>query len=620
MTTFSQFLRTLDSRIQQALTHWAAVIPLLLVLTALAAPALGGAIWYDENRTLYYAGAPAYGDITLLEAVSRIAANHWQAPAYFLLLRGWGGAAGWDVALLRLPSLLFGLLTVAGTYHLARRTFSPQVGFYAVFTLSISLFYVHYLHEMRTYTLIAALVVALVWAYAWVTHGRQPLVVGYALLTLCAAGLVYTHYYTVFPLAGLGIYHLIFRFRKPRYVPTLICFAVAALLFLPWARVLLGGLGLATDDLRSVRNMSLTGAASSVTYMFGNGNRALVILLALLALPARDAARRFVWLWLIASFAVTIAVTRFFPMLTETRYLMFMWMPLGVLVGLGIHRLQTLGISPVMVLAVWALLAARSFTSPAERDLVHPWYTPPLHILADELRGRVGDDDTVLFHLPPNIRQTYDQTTLDYYLDPVGVPFARFIADQYATTDADYARRVLDAVEEPDAVRAWVTYETPVRHWRVGPVQETILPGVGFVPCGTVTENAHITMELFARPAADADPLRFGVPGGGEVRVYMLDAPTVRDGVLEINVGWDVPETVNAGVYSLGLHVVGGDEGLVGQVDVGLGGGFGCDYARVALPERGDYRVRAMVYEWQTGERLPARGDGERPVMAAVGW
>ncbi len=613
------YAERLNDALTAAFSHWAIVVALMLALTALAAPYLGDAIWYDENRTLFYAGAPVYDDVSNAEAVQRIADNRWQAPIYFLLLRAWGAGVGWEVFTLRVPSLYFGLLTVAGTYHIVKRFFNVQVAFYAVFTMSVSAFYVNFLHEMRTYTLLMALVVVMVWAYAWITSGRGPLWAGYTLFTLAVAGLVYVHYYNVFPVAGLGLFHLFGRFRKPRYWQTLACFAMAGVLFLPWAQVLLGGLDMATDDQRIVRNMTFSQAVNNVGYFFGNGNRAFVFFLALLAVPfiRSQNQTRFTWVWLLASFGVAFAATRVFPMLTETRYLLFLWMPLAVLVALGIDRLKGIGVPPAVILLLWAVLAARMITNPDERTLIHPWYTPPLDKLVLEMEGRTREGDHVLFHLPPNIRRTLDQTILDLYLRELPLTRTRFIPDLNATTDIWYANRVIDAAEGAD--RVWITYETPIRNWRVGPVTEETLPQQGFALCGLVEETPQVHMTVMARqPDGDGDAV-FRTTDGHPIDIYLLHEPTVQsDRTVELNLGWYVDREVPPGLHSLAVHIENEAGEIVAQLDDGLtDGNFACRYDSFSLAgaESGAYTVKATVYQWQNGERLapePATPDSRQ--------
>ncbi len=600
--------REWDARFRRWINHWSAIVLLLLAVAALATQSLGDAIWFDEMRTLYYAGAPTYGEATHAELIERISANRYQAPLYFLVLHHWGTVAGWAVTTMRLPSLWFGMLTIAVTYQLVRRYFSPSVAFYTVFTLSMSVFFINYLHEMRTYTLITLFTILLAWCYVRLMCEEDHTPLSYAMLALYGTALMYTHYYAALPLIGLGLYHLLFHFRQPRYLPTLVALALPAILFLPWLGTLLGGLELAVTDERVIENMTLLEVLNNVGAMFANGNAALVLLLVLWAIPETDRQRRFVWFWLLASLMIAFLATRFFPILTEVRYLIFLWPLLGALVGLGISHLVGLGLSPVIILTVWSVFLVRGLNDPTERLRVHPYYTPPLHELANTLEGRVGTNDTVMFVMPPDFPPTFYQSVMDYYLDGLSTdnpPVGRFLTDEYATTDAAYQAAILDIIDETQPDRLWMAYEPAYRHWRVGPIENDILPQAGYAHCGLLTESEALHAVLFAH--ADADDANTVVfdEGEGTIDVSVLNTAAVgQNGALEVNVTWEAPPAVDTSKYSIGFYLFDSAGTVTAQIDMALQPGFNCHYGRFLVDPDETYTLRTAIYQWETGERL----------------
>src|SRR3954462_2209490 len=88
-----------------------------IVLTFLASAALGAlymnriSFWFDEVASMEF----ATGD--LAAGLQRFPD---QMPTYFLVLRGWIALAGYSEVAGRWLSLLFGLLTLALTFRLAR--------------------------------------------------------------------------------------------------------------------------------------------------------------------------------------------------------------------------------------------------------------------------------------------------------------------------------------------------------------------------------------------------------------------------------------------------------------------------------------------------------------------
>jgi hypothetical protein len=117
-----------------------------------------------------------------------------------------------------------------------------------------------------------------------------------------------------------------------------------------------------------------------------------------------------------------------------------------------------------------------------------------------------------------------------------------------------------------------------------------------------------VSVDLFTalKPDQGDAPLRFGT--GIEQRFARPLQPAsnqpgdllVLPVVLQTTMARDVPR----GAYSTGLHIINADGQLVAQADYGLA--EGCQTTDIALNglPPGDYTVYAIVYNWQTGERL----------------
>lgn len=598
---------------------WGWVIPLLLILTALAVPRLGESLWTDEQRTLWYTGAPPqYGPVPITESIARIADNVWQAPFYFTVLRVWGMFVGWSELTLRSLSLFLGLLTVSGLYRLTTRHFTREIAFYATFTFSAGAFWVNYLHEMRAYTLMVLLVVIMVSAYDRITLQpapvtRFPLWSAYLLLTLSVTAQMYTHYFNLFPIAALGLFHLIFRWGKPRYWQTLTCFIVGGLLFFPWLQVFIAGALRSTEDDRRVRNMSLLTMSGNLLYMFANGGIALMIIL--LGVALREWRRaQFVWFILLASIGLVILTTRFFPALFEIRYLLFMWLPLSVLSGVALARLRRDGLPAALLLAIWLGAGLWHISDPAEQARIHRWPPPPLKELHAALVGRTLPDDVVMFHLPPLTPHGDDPGLIAHYTHGLDIVRGRTIPDNYATTDDHYRTLVLEAIEDAD--RVWVSFETDSRNWRIGGVESDILPPLGFTFCGEVERSEAVTLRLFAKQP-DGEPLIFTEPES-TIPVYLHGTPRVHNGTAEVGIVWQLPDDIVPNQHSIAVQIEDAADRVIAQADYGItANGWGCGYAQFDDLPTGDYQARLTVYRWQTGAALSA-GSQPRPLIGTL--
>jgi hypothetical protein len=598
------------------------VILILLLTAILATNHLHDSIWTDEQRTLFYAGAaPHYGLTTLSESLARITENLWQAPAYYLLLWAWGRAVGWSVFALGIPSIFLGLLTIAITYRLASRYFSREIGFYAVALLALNGFFINFMYDMRAYMLFALLTDLMFWCYVFMLEQKYPFI-GYPFFTITLTLLLYTHYFAIFPIAALGLCHLLFQYRQPNFWKVIGCFMVAGTLFLQWVQVLLNGTDRAIEAERSANNLSLIGGVSDIFYLFSNGSEAFLLLLLLLAAAARHPKNKFLAVWLVAAYGLLWGITRVIPAFTEVKYAIFFWSVLAVAGAVGIQHLHKLGVKPLFLLGLWVLMFAGSLISPEQQKRIHPFYTPPLQEIAAVTMPYTQPDDALLFVLPP-LETFVEQPMLDYYFYGDNVLRTAVIRDTYATTDEFFQSQIMTAVA--DVQRIWLTYENGERNWRLGAVDNELLPAAGFATCGVTAENETLFAALYARQPASTTAFTFTTAENNPIQVYLL-APPIQDerGQLVLNMGWYVPAELSGSPYSFALHVEDEQGNFLAQADVGLAQiGFGCQLLSISVPDlsSGNYQIKATVYNWQTGVRLPSvepAPDGERPIIASV--
>ena len=116
-------------------------------------------------------------------------------PLYFFILYLFRHM-GTNEVILRLPSAIFGVLTIALSYKVGKLFFGTKEGLVGAFLLSISTFHVYYSQEARMYTLLAFLsLLSLFFFYKSITENRKSLWLGFVLSTLLT---LYTHYFGVF--------------------------------------------------------------------------------------------------------------------------------------------------------------------------------------------------------------------------------------------------------------------------------------------------------------------------------------------------------------------------------------------------------------------------------------
>jgi hypothetical protein len=586
-------------------THWAWVVPVLLLITALATPRLGETLWGDEYRTMWYAGAvPQFGPAPVTELVERIAANRFQAPLYYLTLSGWARFVGWGDVPLRALSLFAGLLAVTVLYRLARRSFGGTVALYAAATCSVSAFFVNYLHEMRTYTPLLLLLVTLLWCYDDLTRGhhRARNIVAISLLTAAA---LYSHYYAAFPLAVLCLYQLSFGRGRAHFWPALGALVVGGVVFLPWTQVLFAALTETTSDSRQADNLGPLALVVNVLHDYSSGNIALVGLLLAAGIAARRPGTRFYVFWVIVGVALVLLIAPFF-LVNEVRYLLFLWPGLAIIIGVGIDFLARQRTHAAALLVVWALTATWGVFSPREQQRIHPWYISPMREATLALTDLIQPGDFVLHIAPPRLYSSRREI-VPFYMEPLGAE-GDMLLDQWANPDAGYTADLANITRGQPHL--WTVYDPDRRHWRVGPLEDTLLPNLGYDHCGVVRDGPNVHLTYWTTPDAQpAEQYAFLTPKNTPVRVGLLWPLSPTDTTLHLNVGWYAPDTLP--LYSLALQIEDESGALIYSSDVGLDPiTHGCHIEHIStanLPA-GTYTLKLAVYNWGTEERLPPTG------------
>lgn len=396
------------------------------------------ALWQDELLSVMDAGGAPYPSRSLADVWNGIASrNPYHAPGFFLMLNLWGRLMGWEPLALRALSFLAGLLAVAWMYRLGAAVLSKQAGLAAAGLLVASVFFQHYTHELRMYSLMVLLGTFNLWAYysllARGFRARRRLWLGY---WLSIVGMLYLHYFAALPLIAVGIYHLFFPRRDAGWWRALAVMLAGALAFVPWLGALLDGLNRAQGDT-AIRALGLTptDALQRTLLALSNGSTlAVLVLLALLGMVGvlawrhpdarlRVGLRR---LGFVACLTLTLLLVgnALTEMLHEgrLRYVLVLWAPVIPLLAAaftaGRGRLR-----PVMAVG---LLLWLTFGVSLTILRIQPFnlddraYIFPLQLVAREYRQNAQLEDFLLAFVPPNQFTWRYRFLGDYYLLGIG--------------------------------------------------------------------------------------------------------------------------------------------------------------------------------------------------------
>ena len=228
---------TKDLQKRDAFAHWAWCLPVLLVVAHLSLRLID--IFpptSDEFYSMYNAGllvGGPYSPFEIIASLSEYSPSH--TPAFFFLLSIWGNLTAPLLPIGRILAMCYGLLSLAIVYRLARDFVAPAAGLFAVLFAASNAFYAYYVTEIRMYTLLVIAGGAVLWLYLRILYRcksaqtRDLVALGAAVYLL-----VNTHAFSVTFLLSIGIYHLIFVPQDRRWALVAAAVCVPVLLYLPW--------------------------------------------------------------------------------------------------------------------------------------------------------------------------------------------------------------------------------------------------------------------------------------------------------------------------------------------------------------------------------------------------
>ncbi len=605
------------------------MIPILIAAFWLGARSLDShAVWSDELHSIQDAGGDPAIPLTLEGVWHRVSVrNPWHSPGYFLILHVWGGLTGWQPATLRALSLLFGLLAIACTYRLGQDMASARVGLFAALVLASSAFFVHYLYELRVYTLMALLALIAVWIYLRLVNSpRPPSRWLWLALFATVVGLFYSHYLATVPLLGIAIYHLLFVPKNRRWWQVVGVGLAGGALFLPWVPYLLTGVQLAEGkDLLHERALRTPEAFASFLTLFSHGVIVLMLGLIIAAVTALRRARNLRLIVVVAAVTLValLAINQVMMIMHEgrLRYLITLW-PLGALIiAAGIMQLRRWRTVMLAALALWVGIGVwTTLFTHFTANLDGSAYTFPMQLSRRVLIGASQPGDAVVNVLGDSLGAWMYAEIEHYYYDDLGV--TTFLYERPADTKAAEAQHDNLTTFLGQRPRAWVVYAPDPPPSTLADARAQV-EGAAYALCGTSNANSGVAVELYARTPVCCGPEFAALPplarfGDGVVLTGLDLSAGAKSGVtLPIMVGWQGGNTLPADSYSVAMHLVDSTGTLVAQADTGLPAAhFRCESIDLKLDQvpPGHYTLQTGVYNWHDGARLPGTLGDAAPV------
>ena len=597
-----------------------ALLPLLLA-AALVAPILGRDVFdADEAATMISAGARHFGPYTVAEAAA--ASSQWPDQGWGLVVAysQWGRATGWSELAVRALPWLTGLLTLACVYRFGRALFTARIALAAMLLLATSVLFLTYMHVARSYTAAMLFATIVIWAYWRVALLPRPPGPGSrAILVLGATGLLYSHYLGALLLPALALFHLFFVRKERRWWQPVVLLGLAALLALPQAPDLLAGIehNQGKEELHD-RVLSYPEVISLLLRYLGDGlldiRRPFSTLLALaLPLPLLIAGWRsrrdcqtpgaawYLSLTGILQFLLLLGANEWLQVFVDTRvrYLATLWPPAVLLISLALlHQKRALLRPPggIVLVALMAFLGTSDYLG--EGKLTHflwNWRNNTFPIAATRMIAAEGSTSGFLV-----VERSLLGAGRAYELYTGAYDKRRGGLSSDTTSD-----RLLRRTQDSDLV--WLVSRSSKEQALHLPSHIERFKQDGWSH-SRPWQDSVVTLDLFLSPLSTA---RGRLQFESAATLLAPDDLQLRDGRLLFWAGLRSNDETFLDRYSLAIHIIDSRSGVrVAQGDTGVGPGT---FVRLrseidvsALPP-GDYEVRVALYDWQTGERLPAR-------------
>ncbi len=601
--------------------YWLGIILVLLLVTWLGARKLNAdGVWYDEWWSLYLAGADVFhvsrsvGDIWQRISTEDV----WQAPLYAYSLAAWGSAVGWTEFATRALSLLAGLIALAGIFRLgwtlAKR---PLVGLGAAALLGTSVWYIYFLHEMRVYMLLVMFTVLLLLCYRRIMYGkREPHVWSYIALALITGLLVNSHYFAVLPLAVIGLWHfaqLVSIRPSRRWWGVIGAWVLSSVMLIPWLINVQRAAQPSQNQARVAADFALLLRVTNDTFTaFSNTSVALLILLLALSLLARPAR----WVWFTGLLMLALNLVAYYKFgLIELRYNMAVMPFLALLAGFGVDELAKRRIPPLLIVTVW-IVSVFMLDGNFQMDrIIQHWPGQPIREMAQVLKPEVTKDDVIVNLIGDEDRSTLAAHSLVYYMGDFGARI-EVVENNLRPDTQIFAARVRQAVG--DANRLWLLHDPrwTTNEWNLF---EYLLNEQNMYHCATLADRPNMLIWGFGKVTPNGQAWQYG----DGIHLSLLSVPRIKDGLLQVWLGYQVDQQVPANTYSVGLYLIDSGNQVRAQFDRGLPtAGTSCqaiDLNAANLPV-GDYHLQAAVYDWQTGKRLTSTApDGTADDSQTVG-
>lgn len=164
--------------------------------------------WTDEFFTLFVAQQ------SILDNIRASFFYNVHPPLYTLMMH-FVIYMGKSEFILRLPSVIFGVITIPLSYLLAKELFNRKVGLITALILALSPLHIWMSQEARPYTLLPLLIIVCIYFFIKYLRTCEPRFLAYYIISIIVSLL--THYFTLFIVLTTNVFIFLY-FKKYKHI------------------------------------------------------------------------------------------------------------------------------------------------------------------------------------------------------------------------------------------------------------------------------------------------------------------------------------------------------------------------------------------------------------------
>lgn len=213
------------------------IFVIVIIAVTLRLINLNQSLWLDEGINAIFAQKLTYKDL-----IFKYPLGDFHPPLYHLVLKFITSIVGNSEIALRVPSVIFGVLTIVVTYLIAKKLYDVKTALTAAILIATSPLHVYYSQEARMYMMAAFF--STLSLYFFVCALKESKLLHWIGFITATTIVLYTDYMPYFLIPSYLIYVIIFRkkLRKNTLNAFLPALLLIALLISPWLLIIPGQL------------------------------------------------------------------------------------------------------------------------------------------------------------------------------------------------------------------------------------------------------------------------------------------------------------------------------------------------------------------------------------------